>query len=725
MKAMATTFPLKTEKPRARCVAASSRAVFAFVFSLAAAAGLTAQGGARVMPLVLSAGPEYGLALGEDALYFDYGAGGGLSASMRLPALPFLYGGAGFSYSFLSTMAPGMTVSVIDLGGLAGFHFQLGRSLYARLGGEAGYFMANRNDGAGTAAYNPYYRVNALVCLEINPSLGLNAGVSYRERYAFERELVPSVGVSYGIGGSRAVRAPKGYEGITASGKGIGFVGSRLASVFPVFYKHYDDHGFGKLAIRNFESVEATDLRATVEVKRYMDEPKPVAAIPRLGPGRDAEIELFGLFTDKILEIVEATKLPVSVKLQYRQYGKTFNEEYVATLSVLDRNAITWDDDRKAAAFISAKDPSVLAFAKSVAVSTRELRNPGVNENLQAALAVHEALRAQGMTYVKDPASALETASKQVVDFIMYPQQTLGYNSGKCGDLTVLYCSLLEAVGVSTALITVPGHILMAADLEMAPDQAARAFSSPEDLILKDGKTWLPIETTMRTAGFAKAWQEGARAWREGAAKGTAAFYAVHDAWKAYQPVALSGAAVMTAQKDPGAASRAFRDELAAYVEAETGPRAAALQAEIKKSGKNGNGANPALYNKLGVLYARYGLYDKAAEQFNLAIAAKGSGSSAYVNMGNIHFLRGKYAAALDYFKKALAAVPNDSAALLAAARSHAALGEYGPALEEYSRLKVLDPALAAKHAYLGKGGAEGTREADAAAMKGEMVWQE
>ena len=30
-----------------------------------------------------------------------------------------------------------------------------------------------------------------------------------------------------------------------------------------------------------------------------------------------------------------------------------------------NRNAMTWDDDRKAAAFVTAKDPALLGFAKS------------------------------------------------------------------------------------------------------------------------------------------------------------------------------------------------------------------------------------------------------------------------------------------------------------------------------------------------------------------------
>lgn len=458
----------------------------------------------------LTATPEFSLPLGSDASYFGLGGGGGLAGSMRIPSLPIVYVGGDLSYTFLPTLASGTSITAIDLGAQAGLHFQLTRSLFVRLGGEAGYFMASLNSSSGAPpGYNPYFQGGLAIGLDLGPSLDLGLGVAYRDRYAFDGELAASLGLYYRLSAGQGAIVPKGFTPLKASGRGLGFVGAKLDTVFPVFYKHYDDHSLGSIAIHNFESVGASDIKAWVEVKRYMDEPKPATVNEDLAPGQSGEIQLYGLFTDKILEIVEATKLPVSVKLQYSQYGKTYNDEFVGTLSVLDRNAITWDDDRKAAAFISAKDPSVLAFAKSVASSTRDLQSPAVNQNLQAAMAVHEALRVQGLTYVKDPNSALETNNKQVVDFILFPQQTLGYNSGKCGDLTALYCSLLEAVGVPTALITLPGHILMAVDLEMTPDQATHTFLNPDDLILKGETTWLPIETTMRKEGFVKAWQEG------------------------------------------------------------------------------------------------------------------------------------------------------------------------------------------------------------------------
>jgi hypothetical protein len=681
--------------------------------------GAAASAGGDAPGFALSVAPEFSLPVGTDAEVFGPGGGAALRAALSIPSLPFLYAGANVGYSFLSSKAPETSLSIVDLGLRAGLNLQLSRAFTLRAIGDCGYFIAAMNGGGSENGYNPFFSGGAELAYAVSPSLSLSLGASYRARLALSNELVAGLGLSYRIGGgTRAWKAPAGFAPIESASRGLGFAGVKLDTVFPVFYKHYDDHEIGRIIVRNYESSGARDVKVTVEVKRYMDEPKQALLDPELKAGGASEAGLLGLFNDRILEIVEATKLPVSIKLQYTQFGRTFDEEYVGTLTVLDRNAITWDDDRKAAAFVSSKDPSALAFAKSVAVSVKDLQSSCVSGNLQAAMAVHEALRVQGIAYVKDPSSALETNDKRVVDYILFPQQTLAYNSGKCGDLTVLYCSLLESIGVPTALITVPGHILMAVDLEMSPDQASRTFARPDDLIMKDGTAWLPIETTLRKEGFAAAWQEGARQWRDASAKGKAAFYPVRESWKEYQPVAIPGIAAVTAQKSPKNAAAAFKAELSDFIAAETGPRVASIQAEIKKAGQSA-----ASYNKLGVLYARYGMLDKAQEQFAAALKLKSPGSAVF-NMGNILFVQGKYADALGYYDKALAATPNDPNALLSVARANAALGKYAAALDSYNKLKAADSKLAAKYAYLG-GGDAGVRAAEAGADKGDVPWKD
>jgi hypothetical protein len=666
--------------------------------------------------------PDLYIPLGTDADYFGLGFGSSLSAAWKPLSLPFLSLGFGALYSYMPTKAPGLSLSSAALTAHAGFRFQLSRNLSLSLRGEGGWFGAVQNGSSASPEYNPYYSGGAFLGLELSRSLTVEASASWRSWYGLASGLGVNLGlnVALGGGGPGGTRLPAGFLAIANQGRGLAFSGVRLDSVFPVFYKHYDDHPIGRVIVRNFETAAVTDIKATVLVKRYMDEAKPAGVPVRVAPGATGELLLYGLFTDSILDVVEATKLPVTVSLQYTQYGKTYTDEYVGTLDVLDRNAITWDDDRKAAAFISSKDPEALAWSKGVAGAVKDLLNPGVNQNLQAAMAVHEALRLQKYAYVKDPTSALETNNKQVVDFIQFPRQTLGFRSGKCSDLTVLYCSLLEGVGVPTALITTPGHILMAIDLEMDPAEALKTFSRPDDIIIRDGRAWLPIETTDRSGDFMTAWQEGASEWREATAKKVAGFVPVRDAWKEYQPVVYQVAGATVQRPTASAAASAFKAELSAYVTAELGLRVASIQAEIRKSG-----GSPALYNKLGVLYARYGQTDKAEEQFALAIKAGKGNQPALYNMGNVLFLRGRYTDALSYYSKVLASAPTSAQALLAMSRSYAALGKFTDALAYYDKLRKADSTLAARYAWLGAGAGDGTRAVEVEKQKGVVSWQD
>jgi tetratricopeptide (TPR) repeat protein len=260
----------------------------------------------------------------------------------------------------------------------------------------------------------------------------------------------------------------------------------------------------------------------------------------------------------------------------------------------------------------------------------------------------------------------------------------------------------------------------MAVDLEMDPSDVPRVFSRPDDIIIRDGKAWLPIETTDRTGDFVTAWRTAAREWREASAKKVSGFMSVHDAWREYQPVAYTGAAKIAPQPDARATASAFRSSLAAFVSGELGPRIASLQAELK-----GKGGTPALYNRLGVLYARFGQTDKAEEQFLAAIAAGKDNQSALFNMGNILYVRGKYTDAITYYSRVLKASPSHPQALLSLSRSSAALGKYTDALAYYERLRKADSALAAQNAWLANPQGDGTRAAEAGGKKGEVTWQD
>ncbi len=195
--------------------------------------------------------------------------------------------------------------------------------------------------------------------------------------------------------------------------------------------------------------------------------------------------------------------------MSYKVEGQTYEDRKIETLTLWGRNAMTWDDNRKAAAYVTSKDPGVLNFARSVSSFIRSKENRSICDNLQAAIAFHEALDLYGLNYTPNPKTPYEQVSKQkdVIDFLQFPQETFQYKAGDCSDLSILYGSLFQAVGIDAAFITIPGHIFIAVDSGLAADQAPKELIPEGQFIAYKSKAWIPVEITSIHDGFMKAWQ--------------------------------------------------------------------------------------------------------------------------------------------------------------------------------------------------------------------------
>jgi hypothetical protein len=151
-----------------------------------------------------------------------------------------------------------------------------------------------------------------------------------------------------------------------------------------------------------------------------------------------------------------------------------------------------------------------------------------------------EALASYGINYVIDPASSFVEFSEDssALDSLNYPYQTLYYRGGDCDDLSILYCSLLEALGIDTAFITIPGHIYCAFDIGTPGEGEGKQGEGwrVEGVIEHGGKLWLPVEITVPGEGFRAAWRIGAREWR---AAGEAKLYPMRESWAVYPSVTV------------------------------------------------------------------------------------------------------------------------------------------------------------------------------------------
>jgi tetratricopeptide (TPR) repeat protein len=154
------------------------------------------------------------------------------------------------------------------------------------------------------------------------------------------------------------------------------------------------------------------------------------------------------------------------------------------------------------------------------------------------------------------------------------------------------------------------------------------------------------------------------------------------------------------------------------FVEREIADKVDDLERRIRGS------QNPyRLQNKLGVLYARYGIMDKAKVQFEAA--AKRDYAPALINMGNILFLEEKYDEALTYYERADDLRPGTTSALVGIAKVNYELENHGSVKRAYEEIQRKDPDLAARFGYLVSGEGEATGRASAAMIRETVVWDE
>ena len=459
----------------------------------------------------------------------EYGLGGGLKVTYRpVKNLNFFAQG-----DYLSMAMPGIDPIAIINGGLgAGYHLDVSD----RVG-----FDFNVNIGA--------YNAKASKSIA-GLSAGAQLGISYKINPVVSADVTAS-GTHFALGKTplmtvNAAVSPGVTVNVTQmfnSSTNVEMDQKELAPVFPVLYSWYENNSFGKVEIYNHEDNAITDVTVSFYQPQYMAHPKECGKIKKIGKGESAQFDLYSFFNEQILELTEKTDTNSYVIVNYNSIGAKKTKTFAMDVPVYGRNNMSWDDDRRAAVFVSSKDPAAMQFAKYVTSIVRENFREDIPINIQYATGIFEALNQFGINYVIDPTSAFEdNVGTSAIDFLQFPYQTLMYKGGDCDDLSILFCSLFEAVGIRTAFITIPGHIYMAFDSGMTYEQAKATLQKLDDMIVLEDEVWVPLEITLTDEGFYKAHRVGAREWRVADASGKAALYKMQDSWQIYSPISAPGA---------------------------------------------------------------------------------------------------------------------------------------------------------------------------------------
>ncbi|MBR6152815.1 MAG: tetratricopeptide repeat protein, partial [Treponema sp.] len=610
---------------------------------------------------------------------YDFGVGGKLTWRRNGNLDLFVEG------DYKSLALPNVSSATLLNGGVgAGYHLPINDRWGVNMSAQVGGYRASKSDGVLTGLSGG---INISMTYRINPTVSVETGAVANHYVAKPEPLLTDVGASAGL----TINLTKALSDAT----NVKMETKEILPVFPVLYSWYKNNSFASVGITNEEDADIENVHISFYQPQYMSQPNLCATKEKLGKGESFDAELTAFFNERMLDLTEKTNTEASVIIEYSYLGQKKKKTISMVVPVYGRNSMSWDDDRRASVFVSSKDPAALLFSKYISSVVRDNIRMGIAPNIQYAMGIFDTLDQFGINYVIDPSSAYsDNVGSSSIDFLQFPYQTLTYRGGDCDDLSILTCSLFEAVGIKTAFITIPGHIFMAFDSGLTMAEAAQSLMNANNLIDRDGEAWVPLEITLTNEGFSRAWRTGAREWNQAFKDGTAAFYAMEDSWKIYDPVSVPGASASFTLPEKEIVARLFQHSMDQWVAREISPVVAKYNAILASHD------SVEVRNELGVLYGRYGLFVEADDQFKRA-RRKGY-KPALLNTANVYFARKQYEIALEWYRKVLETDKNNDLAMLGIARCQYELENYDECDAAFEIVRNRNPALAAEYTYLG-----------------------
>jgi len=654
----------------------------------------------------------------------------GISGNVRIP-LPFApifqpFAKVGFNSFSVLASSPDVKFQNSQIYVMPGIgwanrfskNFEVGVDL--GVGYEMIYFPDINVLSAGAAAARTDNILASLgVHVTLNPAYSFSVDVSptLTYRYAFQ-PLTQFNGLNFGIGATLNYRFGEDPDAPKASIRSISFSDVTFPPLYAAMQSYYAKNPFAKVQIRNVEKFPITDVQISFYQAGYMDTPTKLKSIASLDPGKTVEIPVVASFNGEVFNTNGDTPLNGEITVEYSSHNRPANQTQPVSYTLYDRTSISWDDDRKEAAFITKADTALRNYATFIRQSVKDRTIPGYSEPVQTAMAVYYALKELGVIYQLALTSSFAQAQADplVVDHVHLPRETLQRKAGDCSDLTALFCAIMESVGIPTGFITVPGHIYPVFGTKVPTASFRDLYPDKSMTFDVDGELWIPVETTMvGTADFLTAWRKGVEEWQalEKDPKNRAIFFTA-KAQEVFRPVGLKEEDLGLQYGDPKKIADNFRDVADKVVDS--------VIDSYTKVAMDSNAKSD--YNRVGIIAAQYGRWDQATKALNTALALDRNYLSAEVNLGNVYFLQQDYQNALKVFHQAQDAMDADgrqgsslyARILVNISRSYYELEDYGQAASYYDKAAAVDATLVNTYGYLksGQGGGSGSRAAEA-----------
>jgi DNA-binding beta-propeller fold protein YncE/tetratricopeptide (TPR) repeat protein len=460
-----------------------------------------------------------------------------------------------------------------------------------------------------------------------------------------------------------------------------------LGNIFAANYKWYLKNPVGKVTVTNNVNVPYENVKVTFKLKDYMDFGFDTE-IKRLEPKQTVDIPLIATLNNRVLEVTEDTPIQAEFALNYYENGEARTGTLTKPLRLYSRNAITWDDTRKIANFITYKDEPIKNFKAAVTAEFKNRKAAALNPNVLKALKIWDALGEYGVKFAANPSNPFETAHDDPnfpVDYTQYPRETLKRRTGQCSDLTSLYAALLEDSEVRVALLDYPGHITLMLDTES--DDAVDAGLPADVLVEYQGSMWLPVEVTYVGKPFYEAVSKASYAYKAEAEKGRVKIIDVDKAFEEYEPVTMPPSDFAPATPDAAALEKRYDEQVGVLAKDRYQFLKKLYADQLKKDPKDSDAQL-----QLGIVEFQFGGREAAAAAFAKVLELDPKNAAALNNMGSVAFLDGDFAGAEQDFLKAADADASDGDVWLNLAKTAAKLKKADKAREYGGRAVALAP---------------------------------
>jgi hypothetical protein len=300
-----------------------------------------------------------------------------------------------------------------------------------------------------------------------------------------------------------------------------------VEDIYPAYYEFYATYPIVQVSVRNMVTYPI-EVNLHSNIEGYSERSQESGFI-KIAPGETEKIPVFAIFGPKLLYAKKREPAIIDLSLEARA-GATHTESMSVNVTIHSRNA--WNGEvNRLRFFLTPDEEEIMNLSRSIA---SQLDEDNTHEALNFLIArdIFNDLTQKGLHYQSDP-----NIPYYRDDYVQFATETIERKTGDCDDLVVLYCSLLESIGIQTAFIDVKdpekeiAHLYMMFDSGLTPEQGTLISANEKKYVIRERSSgrktiWIPVETTLVDGGFDQAWNEGATIYiqegifRAGIAKG-------------------------------------------------------------------------------------------------------------------------------------------------------------------------------------------------------------